>query len=603
MALQAHEAMSAAPSRSHGHLGRIARLGLIGLAFVPFILGDRLGLAASTQSISVPVSADAQVRSHFPTRNYGSGIRLRTRIMVGDQQRSLLRFEVPKIKDKIVSAKLRLYVRDRSDRGGVIHRVVGSWSESSVTWTTAPKFDPAIVGRIGSTGRVGGWITVPLSLTGLKSGKKVDLEIVGASKDGALYASRETGHGPVLLLTLAADPTPTPKPTATPDPAGKPDPTATPDPTPTDGAGGPTPTPAPTDGATPTPRPTVAPTPAPTATPAPTPAPTSAGSGPTSPSVGIVISKAELAALPMSGADWTNLKSWADASAGSPDIQNQDEDNDIHVLAKGLVYARTGSASYRVDVLANLKAAIGSESGGRTLAAARNLPGYVIAADLIDLKSYDPSFDTNTFRPWLRKVLTEDLSGDTIISTHETRPNNWGTHAGAARAAIARYLGDSAQLARTALVFHGWLGDRAAYAGFDYGDTSWQCDPANPVGINPQGCSKGGHVIDGALPDDMRRGASFQWPPTFTNYPWEAMQGATLQALILHRAGYDTFNWENKAILRASNFLYDRAGWAPQSDDTWQPWLLNDAYGTSRPASSPAHPGKNFGFTDWLFGN
>ena len=57
----------------------------------------------------------------------------------------------------------------------------------------------------------------------------------------------------------------------------------------------------------------------------------------------------------MTGTAWTNLKSWADAAAGTPDIQNQDEDNDIHVLAKALVYARTGVASYRAGVLSNLE--------------------------------------------------------------------------------------------------------------------------------------------------------------------------------------------------------------------------------------------------------
>jgi hypothetical protein len=594
MSLPAHEATSAAPSRSNGHVGRIVRLGLIGLAFVPFVLGDRLGLAASTQSITVQATADAQVRSHFPDRNYGTGVRLRTRVMAGDHQRTLIRFTIPTVKDKITAVQLRLFVRDRSIKGGEIHQVVGPWSETTVTWAKAPLIAPAVIGRIGSTGQIGRWITVPLNLTGLKSGKKVDLEIVGVSADGALYASRETGRGPALLLTVAAPaaatPKPPAKPTADPNGAGGAAPTPTADPTGTPGA-----TPTATAHATPTA------TVGPTSTPAPTSAPTS-DPGPKSPSVGIVVSKSELAALPMSGADWTNLKSWADASAGSPDIQNQDEDNDIHVLAKALVYARTGSASYRVDVVANLKSAIGSESGGRTLAAGRNLPGYVIAADLIDLGSYDPTFDKNTFRPWLRRVLTEDLSGDTLISTHEDRPNNWGTHAGAARAAIARYLGDSAQLARTAAVFHGWLGDRTAYTGFSFGDTSWQCDPAKPVGVNPKGCSKGGHVIDGALPDDMRRGGSFQWPPAFTNYAWEAMQGATLEALILDRAGYDAFGWEDKALLRAATFLYDRVGWTPSSDDTWQPWLLNHAYGTNLPAQSPAHAGKNFAFTDWLYG-
>src|SRR6185295_2047989 len=102
----------------------------------------------------------------------------------------------------------------------------------------------------------------------------------------------------------------------------------------------------------------------------------------------------------------------------------------------------------------------------------------------------------------------ENLDGQTLRSTHERRPNNWGTHAGAARVAIALYLGDDAELARAATVFHGWLGDRAAYAGFEYGDVTWQCDPSKPVGINAS-CVKDGHDIGGALPDDMRRGASF----------------------------------------------------------------------------------------------
>ena len=46
----------------------------------------------------------------------------------------------------------------------------------------------------------------------------------------------------------------------------------------------------------------------------------------------------------------------------------------------------------------------------------------------------------------------------TLRGTHEQRPNNWGTHAGAARAAVALYLGDTAELSRTATVFRGWLG-------------------------------------------------------------------------------------------------------------------------------------------------
>ena len=81
MPLPAHGQLPATPPPSpSAHLGRFARLGLIGLAVVPFVLGERPRLVASTQSITVAASADAQVRSHFPDRNYGTGIRLRTRV-------------------------------------------------------------------------------------------------------------------------------------------------------------------------------------------------------------------------------------------------------------------------------------------------------------------------------------------------------------------------------------------------------------------------------------------------------------------------------------------------------------------------------------------
>jgi Alginate lyase len=302
----------------------------------------------------------------------------------------------------------------------------------------------------------------------------------------------------------------------------------------------------------------------------------------------------------MSGPAWDALKARADGATGAPDLKNQDDNTDQVVLAKALVYARTGTASYRAAVLAALRSVIGTEDGGRTLALARNLPAYVISADLIGLAQLDPSFDTGSFRPWLRALLVKTLDGMTLVETHERRPNNWGTHAGAARAAIAAYLGDSAEMARVAQVFRGYLGDRSAYAGFSYGDLSWQCDPTRPVGINPTGCRKDGVLIDGALPEEMRRGGTFAWPPTFTGYAWEGLQGAVLQADILRHAGYDAWGWSDRALLRAVRFLYGQAGWAATGDDEWQPWLIDRRYGTAYRGGAPAQTGKNFGYTDWV---
>lgn len=315
------------------------------------------------------------------------------------------------------------------------------------------------------------------------------------------------------------------------------------------------------------------------------------------PYTGVWISAAELAQLPTSGPAWQHLKDAADSELREPRLRNQDQDNNVLVLAAALVYARTGEMRYRDKVIDNLMAAIGTEEGGRTLALGRELVAYVIAADLINLPANKA--EDEAFRTWLREVLTKQLKDErTLQLTHEERPNNWGTHAGASRAAVALYLQDEAELERTAVVFKGYLGDRSAYDGFIYGNLSWQYDPDNPVGVNPKGATKEGHSIDGALPEEMRRGSKFRWPPKWTNYPWEALQGALVQAEILCRAGYPVWEWEDSALLRAVEFLY-AIDWPPEGDDEWQVWLVNYAYGTDFPGVVAARPGKNFGWTDW----
>jgi hypothetical protein len=373
-----------------------------------------------------------------------------------------------------------------------------------------------------------------------------------------------------------------------------PSPLATPDPDEPVGSGA-SATPTPSVSTPPTPAPTPVVTPAP-ATPAPTPV-----SGPTTVGTGIVVSAAEIGRLPTSGPAWDSLKRAADAAAGSPDLSVNSQDNNVLVLAKALVYARTGVTKYRTEVLAALRGAMGTEAGGDTLALGRELAAYVIAADVIGLRSADPALDS-VFRSWLRTVLDRKLiDGVSLTETHERRPNNWGTHAGASRAAAAAYLGDSAELARVAAVFRGWTGDRAAYAGFRFGDLWWQSSPSQPVGINPVGATIQGRNVDGVLPEEQRRTGEFTWPPPCGNYPHGALDGALLTAEILTRAGYPAYEWSNRALLRAVNWLRG-TGCAATGDNVWQLPLLDARYGTAYWNGAPVRPGKNFGWTDWLFG-
>lgn len=313
---------------------------------------------------------------------------------------------------------------------------------------------------------------------------------------------------------------------------------------------------------------------------------------------GVWISRSEILRLPVAGPAWETLLAAAREPLPEPSLADRDSDCDVAVLARALVHSRVGGSWLRDQALRAIAAAMGTESGGDVLALSRNVPGYVIAAGLLD----PPPELERALRRWLRELPDLRLAGRTMRGVHEERPNNWGTHAGAARAVIAAYLDDRRELARVAQVFRGWLGDRDAYAGFSYGDLDWQADAGRPVGINPAGAVRDGRSIDGVLPDDQRRGGGFQWPPPKENYVYEALQGALLQAMVLARAGYEPWEWSDRALLRAALWLEQSADFPAEGDDGWQPWVINHVYGTRLRASPAALPGKSIGWTAWTLG-
>jgi hypothetical protein len=330
---------------------------------------------------------------------------------------------------------------------------------------------------------------------------------------------------------------------------------------------------------------------------------------------GIWISAEELALLPMWGEAWESVKEAAEAALETPNLAGYNSYDDVHALAMALVYGRTGDPVYRAKAAEAIRLVMGTEHTGRqredslepgalALTVSRNLVSYVIAADLINLAEFDPSLDS-TFRQWIGRLRHQEWSDGSMVANDIQRANNHGRMAGASRAAIAVYLDDREDLEQTARVFQGFLGDREMYAGFSFSrDLSWQSDPEEPVGINPVGGTKEGLVLDGALTEEMRRGCSLQTPPCPTNYPWEGLQGILVEAVILHRQGYDVWNWEDRAILRAVQFLYGLHvaypddGWWATGDDRWIPWLVNAVYGASFP-TEPARRGKNMAWTDW----
>jgi hypothetical protein len=318
---------------------------------------------------------------------------------------------------------------------------------------------------------------------------------------------------------------------------------------------------------------------------------------------GIWADRSSLARLDTTGTAWQALRKEAAGDCGRVDLSDQRSSANVCVLAKALVFARTGAVAYRDDVRGAAAEIVAAPAyHGRALAMGRELAAYVIAADIVQLRDLDAPLDA-LFRAKLVELRSAPTYGGgvaNLVECHEKRPNNWGTHCGASRVAVAAYLGDDEDLARAATVFKGFLGDRSAYADFRYGDDlSWQCDPGRPVGINPVRCSRDGLSLDGVIPDDQRRGGAFTTSPPHENYVWEALQGALVQAVILERAGYPTFEWEDRALLRAVEWLYDQNAYPAEGDDTWQVYVINRAYGSHFPIAEAARPGKNVGWTDW----
>ncbi len=317
----------------------------------------------------------------------------------------------------------------------------------------------------------------------------------------------------------------------------------------------------------------------------------------------IWISPAEIAALPTSGTAWEKLKSAATGDLGTVNLGDNTSTHDTNILALAYYAVRLSSPADKARVAQEISTVPGS-SRTRALEFCRNITDYVIAADVIDLKTVNPTVDAN-FRSYIRNWVFVDNSlsghsgGDGVHGTAEKSANNWGGMCRASYAVTARYLGDSTALDNVTKWHKGFLGDRATYSGLTHSSSSWHADSSAPRGINSKGATIAGNNVDGVLPEDQRRTGEYAWPAPKGSYPWEGMQGALLTDVVLQRAGKITPNYQDSAMVRAYNWLYTVNGNPASGDDNYQMWIVNKVYGTTYPTQVGVAPGKNMAWTDW----
>jgi chitodextrinase len=147
-------------------------------------------------------TADATIRAGAPTTNYGTSSSLS--IDSSPSEHGLMKFSVTGIGARTVAtARLRLFNVGASDAGGVFSATsITSWTETGVTWDTAPAAVGTPVATLGSVG-TNTWYEVDLSSL-IRADGVYSLRITTPSNDGAKWTSRngDPGFTPQLVVTL-----------------------------------------------------------------------------------------------------------------------------------------------------------------------------------------------------------------------------------------------------------------------------------------------------------------------------------------------------------------------------------------------------------------
>lgn len=310
----------------------------------------------------------------------------------------------------------------------------------------------------------------------------------------------------------------------------------------------------------------------------------------------------------------------ANSSWGAPDVGHNQDSNDwpVSVLVGALYGQRTSNSAMITKVKAALELAVGTDGGARALGIGRKMPAVVIAANIVN-------HHTTRFDNWLKTAIvdgTREGHGHTgplgtATSVRETAaqsPANWGGMCRGLVAAIAVHTGWVA-LAQDVARWHlRYLGINNGYEGLAWkrvsgdpcGYSNWHINGCGTkYGVNPPGSVRDGHDFSLIMPEDQRRGGSYNgsWPPVVENYVRGMMGALLIGDVIMTRAGLIPPRAANNAVKRGSTFaIYSGEG---SDDDLWQKPILRNLYGATGPNyAGPAGEGigKPMAFTDWTHG-
>lgn len=477
------------------------------------------GLVAG--STTVTADADTYVRSgSYASRAFGNATSIHADQDDGNtEKRGYVRFTVKDV-GPIARARVRLYVTNGSATSFDAFRTSAtSWPEATTTWNNAPAVDGEKLASVGATSS-GTWTEI--DVTSVASANSVlSLAIVGRSNDGFAVASREaSANRPQLVIEAATAPPPPPPPT--------------------------------TSGS-------------------------SRGYLTTPPELAAIKSKADQGQQPYAAAVTSLL-----GDAGSPstwsfgvvDACNRDQMEGAAALvyAKALAFRLTGDAAYATSARSKILELSASSStfGGSTysggngciLTLGRHIPGYVMAADLLEGWSGWSAADKVAFQKWLANGVYQKIDW-----ASDNSATNWGSVGSAATQIVADYFAGSS----VALVDKNGKTFTAAAAYADARQRGLDRSTGNPYMYNSVCAAPDdrgpGIRAHGGIPTELGRDSAScngTYLPSCSDSSWSYMiaylSGAVLQAEVLLRRGdrsmFDNVTADGRgSLLRAIRFV------------------------------------------------
>ncbi|MBI4396844.1 MAG: DNRLRE domain-containing protein [Elusimicrobia bacterium] len=172
---------------------------------------DDIGNSGESWSVPVTVSedvnsivfspvADGYADKANPAANFGTSAQIKANVYPagGLEYEGYLKFDVSGLSGAVRSAKLRLYVVNRTVDAPAVYSAENAWTESGLTWNSRPA---RTGGAVADLGAVPLESTVEYDVTSAVAGEGLQtFALVPQSDDGVTFSSRETLHPPELVV-------------------------------------------------------------------------------------------------------------------------------------------------------------------------------------------------------------------------------------------------------------------------------------------------------------------------------------------------------------------------------------------------------------------